>query len=224
VYENFWSLILGLVQLAFCRDCCHWTPITSCESGAVVLHYQLCMRSAWKYCIYSVRSSTLWHCIENLLSNRLPLRVVPYSVKGMNCCVHMNMPQCYVICILCTFFSLMDANIFHKHKSVYSSLCSFLHPYAVSVTLGPGILHGKYSPSPSICVFPLGEGITFFTHVRQWAKSWYCVLFNWCVFWYLVHTLFSFWGFMPRWVLWITESCYVFHCVEMFSTKLLSLV
>lgn len=177
---------------SFCRDCGHWTPVTSCESGAVMLHYQLCMRSAWKFCIYSVGKkfyplTSHWKSLEQssyLESNTIQCKgneLCPYEYAAVLCYTY----------IVYLFFSVIDANIFHKHTSVYSSLCSFLHPSAVSVTLGPGILHSKCSLTPSVCVFPLGEGITFFTHVRQWAKSWYCGLFNWCVFWYVVRTYTS---------------------------------
>ena len=197
----------------------------------------LCISYAWdqlENCVFTqlVRGSTLWHHNKSLLSNPFLLRVIQYSSKGMNCCMSMatmvvwicRSVTLYVHCVPC--FSLMDANIFHKHKSVYSSLCSFFHPSAISVALGPYILHSKCSPTPSICVFPLGEGSHSFTNARQWVKSWYCVLFNWCVFTYLVHMLFSFWGCMLRLMFWLTDyrvllcfswCLYVFHKINVIS-------
>ena len=108
---------------------------------------------------------------------------------------------CYT-CIVYLFFCHGCQYIPQTQISILF-IMQFFTSFTICVTLGPGILHSHCSPTPSICVFPLGEGITVFTHVRQWAKTRYCVFFNWCVFRYLAHTLLSLLGFTTRWVFWL---------------------
>jgi hypothetical protein len=178
--SNFWSLILGIVQLALSRDFGHWTPITSCKSGALVLHYELCMRSAWKFYIYSVGKkfyplTSHWKSLEqsfSLKSSTIQCKgnelLCPYEYATVLCCTHIvylflshgcwHIPQTQITVLFIMQF--------------FTSLCYFCYLRSRS---------SKCSPTPSVCFSPQVRGITFFTHVRQWAKSWYCVLFNWCV-------------------------------------------
>jgi hypothetical protein len=119
----------------------------------------------------------------------------------------------WVHCVPC--FSLMDANILHKHKSVYSSLCNFLHPSAISVALGPDILHSKCSPAPSIYVFPLGEGSYFLPMYDSGQNHGivYCLI-GVCLDIQYIHFSASEGVFVDEcFDLWMTETCYVLHGV-----------
>lgn len=145
-----------------------------------------------------VRSSTLWHHIEKYLEQCFSLEsnTIQCKEKGLLCPYEYAAVLCYTYIVY--LFCCHGCQHISQTQISVLFIMQFLTSFAISVTLGPGILHSQCSPTPSICVFPLGEGITVSTHVRQWAKTPYCVLFNWCVFRYLAHTLLSYLGFMPR--------------------------